>query len=663
MKEPRGGQGALPKYWRGHQHVMGYLSAYLFGQSRSRKRVLQWAADFGLVALSLTTVIVLHSSMDLAVATVLSVGCAAGLVAFLHAARFYHAIVRYISYRSFAFGALLCLVVVSFLEGCIWLLTREVLTWRFVADGTLLAILSLGLPRLALRGLFLATFGENYQRVLIYGAGAAGRQLLKILRASEAYHCVGFIDDDKDLVNAHVDGQRVWSGHDLNRCFASTHADTVLLAMPTVTRQRRSEVIQRLEPFEVAVKTVPSLESLITHRADLAQFDDVPVEDLLGRDPVVAQRELIEHDVRNRVVLVTGAGGSIGSELVRQVLRQQPSQLILVERSEYALYTIEVECLRILAEAQAEHSCPVTAVLGDVCDEVLLFNTMKTYKVETVYHAAAYKHVPLVEANALAGVINNVRGTYATAYSALKAGIESFVLISTDKAVRPTNVMGASKRWSELCVQALARTASRTRFSIVRFGNVLGSSGSVIPRFRQQIREGGPVTVTHPEMIRYFMTIPEAAQLVVQAGAQGGNGDVFVLDMGTPVKILDLAERLVRLSGHTVKTAERPHGDIEITITGLRPGEKLYEELLVSGNEEHTRHPRICRAQEPSISLKDLQLSLEKLDSFWLSRDGSGLIEYMAKGLPLSFTPGSTEQPKVGHSPDAQDNLQSVVTV
>lgn len=386
----------------------------------------------------------------------------------------------------------------------------------------------------------------------------------------------------------------------------------MLLALGNTPHSRRAQIIKKLEPLGVSVQTAPAIPDLISGRARIEHIRDVDIEDLLGRDPVKPDPELLRACLADKVVMVTGAGGSIGSELCRQIVQQSPRRIVLFELNEYSLYRLESE-LRHIAEKKSL-SVEIIPLLGSVQKEHRVETVMRTFGVQTVYHAAAYKHVPLVEHNIVEGVRNNVYGTWYTAEAAIRAGVESFVLISTDKAVRPTNIMGASKRMAELVLQGLSQRQSHTRFTMVRFGNVLGSSGSVVPLFRQQIKAGGPVTVTHPEIIRYFMTIPEAAELVIQAGAIGTGGDVLVLDMGEPVKIDDLAKRMIHLSGLTIKSPTEPDGDIEIVYTGLRPGEKLYEELLIGDNVSGTEHDRIMRAEEYCLTWPETKAILDELD-------------------------------------------------
>lgn len=462
-------------------------------------------------------------------------------------------------------------------------------------------------------------------KVAVYGAGAAGNQLVAALRLGRAMRPVAFIDDDSNLYNRTIAGIRVYSPKHIQQMIDETGADEILLAIPSATRGRRREVLETLEPYPLHVRSVPGFMDLASGKVKVEDIQEVDIADLLGRDAVPPQQALFEQCIINKVVMVTGAGGSIGSELCRQILANKPRTLLLFEHSEFNLYSIHIELERTVERA----SLPVRLVpiMGSIRNPERLLDVMRTWQVETIYHAAAYKHVPMVEHNVAEGVLNNVLGTMNTAQAAVQAGVANFVLISTDKAVRPTNVMGSTKRVAEMILQALSRETApvlfgaddavhhvnKTRFTMVRFGNVLGSSGSVIPRFYQQIRNGGPVTVTHPKITRYFMTIPEAAQLVIQAGSMGQGGDVFVLDMGQPVKIAELAEKLIHLSGLSVRSEKCPHGDIAIEYTGLRPGEKLYEELLIGDNVSATEHPMIMRANEEHLDWDVLKDRLAKL--------------------------------------------------
>jgi FlaA1/EpsC-like NDP-sugar epimerase len=471
-----------------------------------------------------------------------------------------------------------------------------VVTSRFVARGYLLR----------------SDHRENAIRVAIYGAGHSGMQLASALRAGHEYLPVVLIDDRKELHGATIAGVQVRPPEELPKLVADKQIKEILLAMPSLRKAQQKVILDKLESLKVKIKVTPRITSLVNGELRVQDIRDVEIEDLLGRDSVAPDTELLSVCISNKTVMVTGAGGSIGSELCRQIIQLSPSKLLLLDMSEYALYLIEQDLQEIKKAKNID--IEVLPFLGAVQDRQKCEQILRAYSVDTIYHAAAYKHVPLVEHNPIQGVRNNSLGTHLLAQAAVAAGVDCFVLVSTDKAVRPTNVMGATKRLAELILQAFSRTQNQTRFCMVRFGNVLGSSGSVVPLFRKQIMAGGPITLTHPEITRYFMTIPEAAQLVLQAGSMGEGGDVFVLDMGEPVKILDLATRMVHLSGLEVKGGVDSSDAIEIQHIGLRPGEKLYEELLIGSNVEGTQHPLIMRAQESELSWNVLQALLAKLE-------------------------------------------------
>jgi len=484
------------------------------------------------------------------------------------------------------------------------------------------AILYVAASRFMARSYFVHASGiAGGIHVAIYGAGAAGNQLANALNHTNDFRPVAFIDDKKELQGVTIAGIKVYAFDALHQLIVNREIKEVLLAMPSLSRTQQKLILERLQPLKVKIKVTPPLKDLINGKGVLRLQDvrEIEIEDLLGRDQVVPDPQLIAACITGKSVMVSGAGGSIGSELCRQILHHQPTRLILLEMSEFALYTIEQE-LHLLQKTLGT-TAELMPFLGSVLESEKCQRIMRTFEVETVYHAAAYKHVPLVEHNPIEGIRNNVFGTLSIAQAAMTAGVKNFVLISTDKAVRPTNVMGATKRLSELILQAFAQqqyakrlnAKPHTRFCMVRFGNVLGSSGSVVPLFRKQIIAGGPITLTHPEITRYFMTIPEAAQLVLQAGSMGAGGDVFVLDMGEPVKIMDLATQMVRLSGLEVKSEATPEGTIELHHVGLRPGEKLYEELLIGDNVEGTDHPLIMCAQEAEILWPELQGLLREL--------------------------------------------------
>jgi FlaA1/EpsC-like NDP-sugar epimerase len=484
-----------------------------------------------------------------------------------------------------------------------------------------LALLYVGGSRFVARYLFLHTGanGKAIARVAIYGAGDAGARVSSVLRGGPDFELVAFIDDKKSLHGSNINGIRVYGSDCLPELVRRRKIDRILLALPSASRRRRREILTQLEPLGVHVQSLPNLSDLISGKAQINELHDVDVGDLLGRDPVPPKPKLFGWCIRGKCVLVTGAGGSIGAELCRQIIRLSPSRLVLIEMSELALYNIERELEEITAREGL--SVEIVPLLGNAHHRHRVREVLSTFGVQTVYHAAAYKHVPIVEHNVVEGIHNNVIGTWYTAEAALETGVETFVLVSTDKAVNPANVMGATKRLAELVLMAVQERTIQTRFCMVRFGNVLASSGSVVPLFQEQIRRGGPVTVTHRDVIRYFMTIPEAAQLVVQAGSMAKGGDVFVLDMGRPVRIDDLARRLVNLMGLTVRDASNPDGDIEIEYTGLRTAEKLFEELLIGSNVTGTDHPMIMRAIEHRLSwpkmeqiLNDLLVALASFD-------------------------------------------------
>ena len=477
-----------------------------------------------------------------------------------------------------------------------------------------LAILTLGGPRILIRTIYYHYYKRQKPNVVIYGAGSTGRDLAYALIQGDEYHPVALLDDDPSKTGQIMFGIKVHHPREFERIQSLYQPVKLLLAINNINKGKRLRLVEKLSDWPIEVQSVPSVEDIAAGRGSATEIKDLDVADLLGRAAVDPDRELLAKNLTGKNVMVTGAGGSIGSELCRQILAQNPSVLVLFELNEYNLYKIDQELATIKQNLKSETK--LIAALGSVQRENRLINLMQTHKIETVYHAAAYKHVPLVEDNIIEGIRNNVFGTLACANAAIATGVKHFTLISTDKAVRPTNIMGASKRMAELVLQALADKQTKTNFTMVRFGNVLGSSGSVVPLFKKQIRQGGPVTVTHPDITRYFMLIPEAAQLVIQAGAMGHNGQVFVLDMGEPVKILDLAKRMIHLMGmKEYVDSKAEDGDIEIKFTGLRPGEKLYEELLIGDNVEGTCHQKIMVAQEEQLLWTEMESLLEKLDN------------------------------------------------
>jgi FlaA1/EpsC-like NDP-sugar epimerase len=530
----------------------------------------------------------------------------------------YRAVIRYVGVK--ALWAVLQAVTISVL---IWGVLAVSFDFQMPRSVPLIVWLVLtmliGGSRILARSLFAglenrAAKKTGQKNIYIYGAGKAGIQLAKALERDTNMHVVGFIDDDETLYDKHILGLKVNSFQSAEKLFAreaGEYIDEVLLALPSASHSRRAKIIRQLEAFSIQVRTLPGLSDLAQGKINIDAVKEIDIADLLGRESVQPNKVLLYANIKNKAILVTGAGGSIGSELCRQIINLQPKRLVLFELSELALYQIERELLGLLLENQIE----IIPVLGSVVNQKRVERVCNAFGIQTIYHAAAYKHVPMVEKNISEGIQNNILGTFHCAKAAIATKVETFVLISTDKAVRPTNTMGATKRFAELILQGLSQVDKQhnTRFTMVRFGNVLGSSGSVIPLFKEQIRNGKVITVTDPKIIRYFMTIPEASQLVIQAGAMGKGGDVFVLDMGKPIKILDLAKRMIRLSGYKVKSKNNPDGDIEISITGLRPGEKLYEELLIGDNVSKTDHQRIMRAQEEVLPWDTIDDFVQKM--------------------------------------------------
>ena len=502
------------------------------------------------------------------------------------------------------------------------------------------------------------------KNVIIYGAGPVGIQLLRALNETGTYRTVAFIDSNTSMAGQVVHGVKVIRPEKIGKVIADEKVDEVLLATPSALRGERRVALKALEAFPVVVKTLPALEEIASGRVEVSDLRLIDVEDLLGRDPVTPDKELLSSQVQGKAVLITGAGGSIGSELTRQLLRLAPKTLVLLDVSEPALYEIALEIAEVqrrmrLENGGAAQETEIVQVLGSVLDRTLVRRTIEQHGIEVVYHAAAYKHVPIVEVNPSVGLQNNTFGTLVTAEAARDAGVERFVLISSDKAVRPTNVMGASKRLAELILQAMAEEPRKTVFTMVRFGNVLDSSGSVVRLFRNQIKAGGPVTVTHPEVIRYFMSIPEAAQLVIQAGAMAEGGEVFVLEMGTPVKIDDLARTMIRLSGLEVRDEANPEGDVEIAYCGLRPGEKLYEELLIGENATGTNHPRIFKTSEPVLAYDVLIAALKRFERA-ISKNDLAELQEMLRATVEGYAPSATAQALAPGTDDWEPQSQTL---
>ena len=549
----------------------------------------------------------------------------------------YRAVIRYLSDRAFiTIFSGVCISAVTLILLGYWL---EVMVPRSVPViyGSLAFIFVSG-TRMSVRMLVHRPRHRNKQFVAIVGAGETGLQLANALEQGTEYHPSAFITFRKANHRALINGIPVYDISHIERAIKKHGIKRLLLALDANSGIDRKRLLKRLEPLAIPVQTVSTMSELVAGQARINDIRDLELEDLLGRDPVQPDNAQVAKSLYNKAVMVTGAGGSIGSELCRQIILHRPSQLVLFEQSEFSLYAIERE-LQALNRIEGL-GVEIHPLLGSVTHRRRCEIAMRSFGIETVYHAAAYKHVPLVEHNIIEGVQNNVFGTFNVAEAAIAAGVKRFVLISTDKAVRPTNVMGASKRMAELVLQGLARRQSGTIFSMVRFGNVLGSSGSVVPLFRDQIRDGGPVTVTHPDIIRYFMTIPEASQLVLQAGSMGQGGEVFVLDMGEPVKIADLARKMIHLMGLMEKTDERPDGDIEIVFSGLRPGEKLFEELLIGDDPQGTAHPRIMMAREVSMPWADVEQTLNRLMRASHEFDCQE-VQDILKAAPTEFAPNS----------------------
>lgn len=621
------------------------LREMLLDLPRRYKRLLQLFADVFLVWLSLWLAFIVRLGADYRVDLLGEqrwLFVIAPLIAIPLFVRFgmYRAVMRFVGKEVLvAIAKAVTISALVFALAIYWFQDDTAVVPRsLVVNYWWISIITIGGLRLLMRQYFLGDWlgntayvpfikqSDHLPRVAIYGAGSAGNQLVTALRMGKSMRPVAFIDDDDTIATRTIAGLKVYKPKHIQQMIDLTGATQVLLAMPSATRARRREVLAELEPFALHVRSIPGFMDLASGRVKVQDLQEVDIADLLGRDSVAPQMELFERCINEKVVMVTGAGGSIGSELCRQILASGATTLILFEHSEFNLYSIQKELdTRICKEALRVRLIPI---LGSIRNIKRLREVMSTWRVNTVYHAAAYKHVPMVEHNTAEGILNNVIGTLNTAQAAIAADVEHFVLISTDKAVRPTNIMGSTKRLAEMVLQALSKELSTqmfmdpadeqsyinsTRFTMVRFGNVLGSSGSVIPLFREQIKRGGPVTVTHPKMTRYFMTIPEASQLVIQAGAMGQGGDVFVLDMGEPVKIVELAEKMINLTGLTVRSESNPSGEIAIEFSGLRPGEKLYEELLIGDNVSPTEHAMIMRADEEFLPWDKLQVVLQEL--------------------------------------------------
>ena len=652
-----------------HQEATSWsqrVAEYLLALSRSAKQAILMTADFVMSAVCLYFAIAArYGYMGNHISPVALCFYALIPVIGLYLIGFYKGVAR--SFFDSAMGKVLqlFLLLIVIAQGALYFDLIPSMPRAVPILYLFLFFIWLWNSRLTIRELLARWQGQRPQRqlnddsdnVLIYGAGEAGKELLEGLRNSHKYNVVAFVDDDVQLTGAYVLGKRIYGADELVKVVSKLDISQVFLAIPSISRASKRQIIDKLEGISIKIKELPSLEEIAEEKVTVSSMRRVDILDVLNRQTVEPDIELLQRNIMGKSVLVTGAGGSIGSELCRQIIKNKPKCIVLYELSEYALYTIDQELTARKANNKNYENIAVVAIIGNVTNEANLLRVLKRYQIQTVYHAAAYKHVPIVEHNPFEGAINNSKGTYHCARAAIEAKVETFVLISTDKAVRPTNVMGATKRLAELVCQALSQknnpNNNHTLISMVRFGNVLGSSGSVVPVFTKQIAQGKPITVTHPDVTRYFMTIPEAANLVIQAGAMAKGGEVFVLDMGAPVKIVDLAKRMIQLSGFEVKDEAHPYGDVEITYTGLRPGEKLYEELIIGeDNVEDTDHPLIMQAMETNFPLADIEKMLNELsqraqyyDVDWLKQEFRHFVAGYQDGTPaeeLAFNENKT---------------------
>lgn len=588
---------------------------FLLEAPRSTKRLITLTYDSLIIPIAIYGALALrHGELLIPISTELlstiTLTTISTLIVFIRTGQ-YRAVIRYMAGRAFSSLALGISISTLFFASSSFI-TQANLPRSSIIIYWFTSFALLGGPRLLVRALIEQLNKVEREPVLIYGAGNQGIALANALANSDFYRPIAFLDDNHKKQSSVIHSLKVLNPARLAEPIAAYKPKKILLALGNTSIAQRKKLIEKISGQGLEILTTPAVQDIVSGKAKIEEFKEVEIEDLLGRNSVSPNHQLLSENIQEKIVLVTGAGGSIGSELCRQIIRLKPSKLILLELNEFSLYQVEQELNNYCSNQSL--NLEIISILGSVQKENRLETIFKAFKVQTIYHAAAYKHVPMVEHNVVEGVRNNVFGTWYCAEAAIKAHVERFVLISTDKAVRPTNVMGASKRLAELVLQALAKRQSDTLFCMVRFGNVLGSSGSVVPLFRKQIKSGGPITVTHPDIIRYFMTIPEASQLVIQAGTMGKGGDVFVLDMGEPVKITDLAQKMIRLSGLTEKTKNEPNGDIEIQFSGLRPGEKLYEELLIGNDVEGSEHPRIMTANEIHLTWPETHNLLNRLD-------------------------------------------------
>ncbi len=637
--------------------------------SRPLKRCFMMLADGGLILLSLWLSLVLvdpsfFSANAPEVYSLIFVLCAMASVGVLYRAGLYRTVLLYMGIQS----GLVIFKGLTISTAIVALLVNLPNELKFPPQAILVfwmaSLLLVGGVRFGSK-LVMQNLLHNFrprEPVIIYGAGSSGMQLVAALNSGEQYLPVAFVDDSEALVGNTVHGIRVYSPSAIRELIDNYSVRQILLAMPSATHAERKKILNKLEHYPVHVRTVPDMFDILSGKVRVDEIRDIDIEDLLGRDIVPPDPQLMGACIRDSNVLITGAGGSIGSELCRQIIKLKPSTMVLYDNSEFGLYTIESELRELQKVIEHGRDTKIVAMLGSIRNQAQVEHALRKFNIRTVYHAAAYKQVPMVEKNIVEGVQNNVFGTYILAKAADKFNVENFVFISTDKAVRPANIMGATKRFAEQILQSLAASGSRTRFSMVRFGNVLGSSGSVVPLFRKQIARGGPVTVTHSEVTRYFMTVQEAAQLVIQAGSMASGGDVFVLDMHEPVRIVDLAKKMIHLMGYIIKDEHTPNGDIAIEYTGLRPGEKLYEELLIGEQVTGTDHPKIMRAEEDFLSWEQLQSLLKRLEQSCAAMDPQQIREVLSEAIggfisketaqdPLLDTqrpqPGEEEEAKV----------------
>ena len=650
--------------------VLNKFSKYFLNLSRLKKQIIMLFADVIMLVFALWASFSMRlGQLYSPVETVSLLFVAAPIIAVPIFIRLglYRAIVRYIGFKALwtiikavSFYAVIWSAL-AFISGAVGV-PRSVTLINWIV-----AILLIGSSRMFVRWWFedaeiiSSAHKKSKRNIIIYGAGSAGIQLASVLGYSKEYFPIAFLDDKKELHNKTINSLHVYSLSELDKLIIKLDVDEIFLATPSASHTRRKKIIQLLEKYPVHIKTLPSMSEVADGKVKLEDIKEIDVEDLLGRDSISPDKDLFDACIKDKTVMVTGAGGSIGSELCRQILTRKPTNLVLFEQSEFNLYQIEKELNQYIISNNLK--IKIVPVLGNITDEKRVSEVLSFYTANTIYHAAAYKHVPLVEHNIVEGVRVNTVGTYTVATLAMKNNVDTFILISTDKAVRPTNVMGASKRFAELVLQGLATQSSNTRLSMVRFGNVLGSSGSIVPLFREQIKQGGPVTVTHQDIIRYFMTIPEAAQLVIQAGAmgaKGAGGDVFVLDMGEAVNINDLASKMIHLMGFTVKNENSPDGDIEIEYSGLRPGEKLYEELLIGDNATGTSHPRIMRAEEEAYPWSEIQMYLERLQQAIKSSNCEEVRKLLVE-VVKGYQPSGEIEDVLWKEQHRKNNLKSVV--